>query len=262
MRKIAHCLIQERIIVFMISINALALFLDSFPAIAEATQGLLWKIDYLCVIYFLLEITIKLTGEGRTFWDNGWNRFDFSVVALSLPSLAAPWTESHVFATFLLLRLPTLFRFLRLFRFVPQGPKYWAGVKRSLRACAGIFTVLIIVQLAFALGANILFGKHDPANFGDPGQSFYTMFKFLTVDGWSAIPDSLVQRADLPIMAFLVKAYFIAAVLIGGVLGLSISNAIFVDAMTADNTATVEHMVTALHEEVRQLKEEIQRNKK
>jgi voltage-gated sodium channel len=259
MRKFADCLIQESIVVFMISVNALALFLDAFPGIAEATQGLLWKIDYLCILYFLMEITIKIVREGRAFWHNGWNRFDFSVVFLSLPSLAAPWTESHVFAAFLLLRIPRLFRFLRLFRFVPQGPKYWVGVKRSLRACTGIFTVLIIVQLVFALGANILFGKHDPENFGDPGQAFYTMFKFFTIDGWSTIPDNLVKLSDLPFMAFFVKAYFIAAVFIGGVLGLSISNAIFVDAMTADNTAKVELMVGELSEEVRQLKEELRR---
>lgn len=51
-------------------------------------------------------------------------------------------------------------------------------------------------------------------------------------------------------MAFLVKAYFVAAVFFGGVPGLSISNAIFVDAMTANNTAKVVPMVGALHEEI------------
>jgi voltage-gated sodium channel len=259
MRKFAELLTKESIVAFMIALNTLVLFLDSFPDIATATQGLLWKIDYLCVIYFLVEIALKIALERRAFWKSGWNKFGFWVVMLSLPSLAAPWTESHVFAAFLLLRIPRLFRFLRLFRFVPQGPKYWVGVKRSLRACTGIFTVLIILQLVFALGATIMFGKHDTENFGDPGQSFYTMFKFLTVDGWSTIPDNLVHKTDLPIMAFFVKAYFIAAVLIGGVLGLSIANAIFVDAMTADNTAKVENMVAALHEDIRQLKEEIRR---
>jgi len=261
MKKIAAYLIREGIVAFMIGLNALALFLDAFPGVSEATRGLFWKVDYLCVIYFLFEITIKLVREGRAFWHSGWNRFDFSVVFLSLPSLAAPWTESHVFAALLLLRLPRLFRFLRLFRFVPQGPKYWTGVKRSLRACVGIFTVLVILQLVFALGANIMFGKHDPENFGDPGQAFYTMFKFFTVDGWATIPDDLVRRTDLPIMAVFVKAYFIAAVFIGGVLGLSISNAIFVDAMTSDNTVKVEQMVAALHEEVTRLKEEIRKSR-
>jgi hypothetical protein len=51
----------------------------------------------------------------------------------------------------------------------------------------------------------------------------------------------------------------IFTVFIGGVPGLSISNAIFVDARTADNTARVELMVGALHEEIRQLREELRR---
>jgi len=183
MRKLADCFVKESIVLFMIALTSLALFLDSFPGIAEATQGFLWKIDYLCILYFLIEITIKIAREPREFWASGWNRFDFTVVLLSLPSLAAPWTDGHVFAAILLLRIPRLFRFLRLFRFVPHGPKYWAGVKRSLRACVGIFSLLLILQLVFALGATIMFGKHDPENFGDPGQSFYTMFKLFSVVG-------------------------------------------------------------------------------
>jgi voltage-gated sodium channel len=256
-RRIAEYLTQERFVALAIGLNSLVLFLDSFPAFNELSRGLCWRIDYACMMYFLLEIVIKLSLEGKKYWQNGWNRFDFSVVFLSLPSLAAPWTESRVFAAFLLLRIPRLLRFLRLFRFVPHGPKYWAGVKRSLRACAGIFTVLIVLQLVFALGGTMLFGAHDPQNFGDPGKSFYTMFKFFTVDGWADITDPLSARTDLPLIGFLVKAYFIAAVFIGGILGLSIANAIFVDAMTADNTAKVEKMVASLHDEVRQLKEEI-----
>ena len=54
-------------------------------------------------------------------------------------------------------------------------------------------------------------------------------------------------------MIGLVRGYFIISVLTGGILGLSLANAIFVDEMTVDNTLTVEKMVSDLHREMNRL---------
>ena len=83
-------------------------------------------------------------------------------------------------------------------------------------------------------------------------------FKVGTLEGWYEIPDLLAERAGGDVFwATLARVYFIVSVVVIGILGLSLGNAIFVDEMTADNTKLVEDKVDALHAEVRALREEL-----
>jgi voltage-gated sodium channel len=50
-------------------------------------------------------------------------------------------------------------------------------------------------------------------------------------------------------------------VLVGGVLGLSLANAVFVDEMMMDNTADLEAKVDALAEEIRALRRDLDARK-
>jgi voltage-gated sodium channel len=52
------------------------------------------------------------------------------------------------------------------------------------------------------------------------------------------------------------------AVLIGGILGLSLANAVFIDEMMMDNTDELERKVDILTEELRLLREEIRNRTK
>ena len=53
------------------------------------------------------------------------------------------------------------------------------------------------------------------------------------------------------------RLFFVAAVLIGGILGLSLANAVFVDEMMMDNTEALERKVDALTEELRRLRDDL-----
>ena len=57
------------------------------------------------------------------------------------------------------------------------------------------------------------------------------------------------------------RIFFVVAVLIGGILGLSLANAVFVDEMMMDNTVILERKVDALTEEVRRLREDLVRTR-
>ena len=45
--------------------------------------------------------------------------------------------------------------------------------------------------------------------------------------------------------------------LAGGILGLSLANAVFVDEMTADNTAKAEQLILELKEEIKSLRKDL-----
>ena len=250
--KIAGFLISEPVVISLIFVNTVVLFFDEFPDIHEATRGLLMWIDYGCVIYFLAEAILKIRIYGFSrYWISRWNRFDFMIVILSLPSLLPPTMHAHAFAGFLVLRLGRLFRFFRVFKFIPNAEKIFFGIRRSLQASVGVFAGLFVLNFALAMGATMLFGDMSPNHFGTPLQSLYSLFKVFTIEGWYEIPDALTASGASDLMIGVIRGYFVIAVLVGGILGLSLANAVFVDEMTADNTLKVEKMVSRMHEEMK-----------
>ncbi len=107
------------------------------------------------------------------------------------------------------------------------------------------------------MGANMLFKDYSPEYFGDPYVAYYSMFKVFTIEGWFEIPDQLAEQGLSAWNLFLVRCYFGFAVVIGGILGFSLANAVFVDEMTADNNDKLESMVGSLREELVSFRAEV-----
>ncbi len=219
------------------------------------------RIDYLCVIYFFIETGLKVRAKGwASYWTSRWNRFDFTVVLLSAPVLLSPFVETHDLSIVLVLRLGRLFRLFRVMRFIPNREHLYQGVVRALKASVGVFIALIVINVVLSLGATQLFGKTAPEYFGNPALSSYTLFRVFTVEGWYEIPEAIASRAH-PTIAVLARIYFMAAVLIGGFLGVGLANAVFVDEMTMDNNDDLETKVDALMVEIRALRKEIREDR-
>jgi voltage-gated sodium channel len=255
--RVVDFLIGEPLVVAAILVNTTAIFVLGFVDIGSDTARVCLIVEFICVLYFLLEAYLKSRSWGwSTYWAGGWNRFDFIVVACSLPALTSPFLELELLAWTPILRVGRLFRLFRLMRFIPNRDHLMAGVARALRASIGVFFALVLIDLVLALGATMLFGPYAPEYFGDPLLSLYSMFKVFTVEGWYEVPDLLSERGD-PALGWLARMYFVVSVLVGGILGLSLANAVFVDEMTMDNTAKLERRVEDLHLEVRGLREQL-----
>lgn len=252
-------LIRDKVVFSVIVINAFTIFLDAFPAIRQATRGVLFWVDYVCALYFVVEILLKVRIFGlREYWSNAWNRFDLFVVLASSPVLLSVFFDLRTFSVLLILRLSRILRLFKLLTFIPHRDSILSGIVRSLKASVGVFIALIFLNFMFAMGATLLFGRGSPQYFGDPFISLYSLFKVFTVEGWYEIPDILAGQTTSQVGAFFVRLYFVASVLVGGILGLSLANAVFVDEMTADNTARAEQLILELKEEVQELRREVQ----
>ena len=257
---------HEPIVVSVILLNALALFVDAFPFIHGAIGSHLHWVDYGCLIFFIIECLAKSQGlrNFHDYWEEKWNRLDFIVVVISLPVLFHPFFQSGFddLTAILLLRLGRLLRFTRMLKYVPNATNIFQGVGRALKASVGVFLVLLVVNIVFGLGATLLFGDIPQAHehFGNPVRSMYSMFKVFTVEGWYEIPDQMERIGVSAQYLLSMRAYFTVAVLVGGLVGLSIANAVFVDEMMADNTTVVENDVKALREEFQDFIEEYRRN--
>ena len=257
--KFLDAVIAERVVITVILVNTLAMTLAGFFAEGDPTRALLDWIDYGCVVYFLIEALLKIY---RQSWDgylsSGWNRFDILVTIFCLPVLLHPFLPiSNRLDWVPIVRAGRLFRLFRLMRFIPEIDHLVVGVRRALRASVGVFLALFLLNLIFALTASFLFGEVAPELFGNPARAFYSIFQIFTVEGWHEIPRALAPRLDGEIWLVAVRAFFMVTVLIGGVLGFSLANAVFIDEMTMDNTRGLERDVGELTSEVRALRAEI-----
>ena len=257
---------RESLVVAVIFVNAFSIFLDAFPGIHEQAGRALHWIDYGCLVYFIIEALVKsrCLRRFRRYWNGPWNKLDFVVVVISLPLLIGPFVQTgfETFSVVLLMRLGRLLRFTRVLKYVPNATKIFEGVGRALKASIGVLLVLFLVNVLFALGATLLFGDMPEARdyFGDPFRSMFSMFKVFTVEGWYEIPDQMQRLGVSGQYLMWMRIYFTVAVLVGGLVGLSIANAVFVDEMVADNTKFVEDEVLALRKELQQFVEEYRRN--
>jgi voltage-gated sodium channel len=257
-------MISDRTVMAVIVLNATALVLHEMAVRGSPTRALWYWLDYACVVFFLVEALLKIRRVGwRRYWDSGWNRFDFTVVVLSLPALLGPLLDVEEFAIVLILRLGRLFRLFRVLRFIPNLDHLVLGVRRALRASVGVFLALFLINMILAVVATLLFRDVDPENFGNPLVAGYSIFQVFTVEGWNEIAEGLAEKAEssgFANAASLVigaRAFFVIAVLVGGLLGLSLANAVFVDEMMMDNTDVLEKKVDVLTEELRALREQL-----
>lgn len=264
MRRVADWLVSERVVMVFITVNATALVLHEMAVRGSPAAHAWFWVDYACVVYFLFEALLKISRDGwAAYWSSNWNRFDFTVVVLSLPALLGPLLDLQQFAFVLILRLGRLFRLFRVLRFIPNLDHLVLGVRRALRASVGVFLALMLINLILAVMATLMFRDLDPEHFGNPVVAGYSIFQVFTVEGWNEIANGLERRAldsdpeNARLLVTGTRLFFVVAVLVGGILGLSLANAVFVDEMMMDNNEVLERKVDALTEELRRLRERL-----
>ncbi|MEL6275109.1 MAG: ion transporter, partial [Bacteroidota bacterium] len=120
---------------------------------------------------------------------------------------------------------------------------------------------LLFLVFILAILTCHFYGDIVPQHFGDPLISIYSIFQMFTLEGWYEIPNDIAAaRPNTWIVGF-TRLYFGLIVLIGGVFGMSLANAVFVDEMTMDNNAELEKKVDALRHEIAGLRELLEQDR-
>jgi voltage-gated sodium channel len=166
----------QKFIISVILLNGLILGLETSPAFMDRIGGLLLLLDKLCLVVFILEIGIKLTAYRLYFWRNGWNWFDFLVVAIALVPGAGPWA---------VLRSLRILRVLRLLTVMPQLRKVVAAFVHAIPGLSGVIVVMAVFFYTMGVLATTLFGEAFPQWFGSLGASLFSLFQIMTLESWS-----------------------------------------------------------------------------
>jgi len=234
----------------LVVVNTITIFIGGY---FNASRLFVW-IDSFFTLLFLAEVIVKINVYGwKNYWQDGWNKFDFIITLVAIPSLMNLFVETG-FATNILLSLRTLrvFKSFRLLKFIPNINGLLKGigiaVKTSFIVCIAFAILLLIISIL----ASTIYGKIAPELFGDPGLSLFTVFRLFTGDGWSEIPTEIASNSS-EFIGRTTRIVFAFLFFVGGILGLSLVNSIFVDALAGDNNDEVLRRIDELETKIDKL---------
>lgn len=216
-------------------------------------------LDIICTLLFVIEMVVKHFTYGvKGYWRDGWNVLDGVVTIISLPALLTyfvPTLSDYSFIiAFRALRVFKLFRTARRF---PNLREIWTGFKLALRQSAAFLLGYFIIIVVIAMFNSALFSKVAPEYFATPLDGIYAMFQMFTVEGWYEIPNAVVGSLA-PVWMHIVRVYFCILLIGGGIIGMSLINSIFVDALAADNNDDVKAKLSLLEHKLDEMKELLQ----
>lgn len=246
----------DRFILFVILLNCVIIFLQE----SEIDTAIVRLIDAICIVLFIAEATIKIVQFGfKPYWDSIFNQLDFILVILSLPALLTyilPSVNLGIFSSVLLLRACRVFRFFKLLKVFKNLEFTVKSLGMAVKDSLPIFFGFLMLIIVFALVSCSLFKDISPKYFGTPLDAIYSTFRICTTEGWYDIPDSLSTGLSAAQVIW-VRIYFIFIVVTGGIIGLSLVNSIFVDAMLKDKNKQLEEDVQKLTGIIKELSAKI-----
>lgn len=216
-RRIANSSAFQAFIIGVILVNAVLVGLETDAELVARYGGLFELLNVAIIAVFVTELAIRLVAylpRPQRFFADGWNVFDFVIVALSV--LPAGGSFANV------ARLARLLRVLRIVSVFPELRLIVGTMLRSLSSMTSVILLLSLVLYVYAVLGFHLFGAVDPAHWGDLGLSVRTLFEVLTLEGWlelqaavlTAVPGAWLFFGTYVLVAvFIVVNLFIAVIL-------------------------------------------------
>ncbi|MEV5705780.1 ion transporter [Actinoallomurus sp. NPDC052274] len=242
----------QRTIIAVITLNGVALGLETSPGLADGHAVAFVVIDRIIVAIFAVEILLRITAQGKAFFRDPWNWFDLIIVGVAL----VPASES--------LSILRLFRFLRILRLISVVPSMRRVISALFSAIPGLASILVLLLLSLYVAAVIgerLFHEAAPQHFGNLGKSLFTMFTVLTVENWPSVAEDVMAKEPLAWIFFVtfivVTAFFILNLLIGVIVS-AMQTEVDASRWKEDQELELEQH-NALMNEIRALSEKIDR---
>lgn len=174
--RVTSSKVFKNTIVLIILINSIVLGLITSDAIYAKFGKILEFILSTSVVIFTIEIILRIIAKGWRFFLNGWNIFDFLLVAIAfMPDTGAAITFR-------------VFRVLRALRMVSSLKKLRHIVSAILVSAPHVFwaaVLLMIIFYIFGIMGQNLFHEEFPQWFGTLGETVYTLFQVTTLESWS-----------------------------------------------------------------------------
>jgi len=173
------------------------------------------QIDLVCFAIYGIELVLRMISYGRRPWEffkQGWNIFDFIVIALS-PLFAGQTV---------VLRLLRLLRLFRIFRFLPEVRVLTTSIVKSLPPLMSLAVLIFVALFMYGMVGHYMFGDADIDNWGSITRAMTSLFILLTLENFPNYLEAGVAISPWALPYFLsyvfVVVFTVLNVLIGVVL--------------------------------------------
>jgi voltage-gated sodium channel len=216
-RRIADNAHFQHFILGIIVVGAIVIGVETSAALTARYSTAIVALELLIQAIFVAEIAIRILAcwpRPASFFHNGWNVFDFSVVAASL------LPQAGAFA--MVARLGRLIRVTRLISAFPELRLIIGTMIRSIPSMGHVIVLLSLLLYVYAVLGFHYFREADPEHWASLGVALLTLFQMLTLEGWVEIqaavlpshPWAWVYFASFVLVAvFVVVNLFIAVVI-------------------------------------------------
>jgi voltage-gated sodium channel len=218
-RRVADSGLFQGFILGVIVLNAVTLGIQTYD-ISSDLESALSTLDEVFLGIFVAELAIRITAFGsrpQDFFRDGWNIFDFSVIAAAF----VPGVRENV----TLLRIVRLLRVVRLVTVLPDLRILLRAMARSIPPIMSLAVLTVMLMYVYGMIGWILFGDEDPTNWGDIGQAMLSTFTMLTLENW---PQLLEAGTAIHPQSWI---FFVSYVLLASFLVINILIAIIINSM-------------------------------
>ena len=256
---------NDRLIYSLIILNVVVIYLHSF----EFFQAYYFQFDLIDVVFtlfFCIEIAVKITTSNgknkfKSYIQSPWNRIDFFSILLAIPSIGVLFiSDLEIFAGFAALRSLRIFKLLRVIEYIPEGKRISKQLFKALKSISFIIFAFFIYTTIISLISVTLFRQAAPMYFQNAFESFFTIFKVFSGDGFSDIVAVIQENSSVLFTSFS-KFYFVCVVFSGSILGLSLINSVFIDQMNQVSNKSDKEESNQLNEIKKEL-EDLKRQQK
>jgi voltage-gated sodium channel len=273
--KIVESKLFRNFILGIILLSGVIVGIETYPGLYQHNLAFFHVADQLIIGIFVLEIMLKILSFGTSplnYFRDPWNLFDFVIVAVCF----IPNVDTH-FVTVL-----RLARILRVFRIISVLPKLQILVNALLKSIPSMGYVVVLLSIVFyiyAVAGSFLFGKSDPVHFGSLHISMISLFKVLTLEGWTDIMNIQLYGTSDPTSeyartpdSYASVAYFVSFILFGAMIIMNLFIGVIMNSMQesqdeikkallkkTQSEPITQQLVEGLEEKIDGLKIDIQR---
>jgi voltage-gated sodium channel len=202
------------IIVFL---NAIVIGFQSYPEIDAAYGSLFHIVDLLFLGIFTVEVILKIVVARTRYFKDGWNLFDFIVVAASLAFLNSPFLS--------VLRILRVLRILKTISTIRSLRRIVTSLFMAVPTIGSIALLMVIVFFIYGVMGATFFAESSPVYFGDLSKSLVTLFQIATFDDWANIYRPIAEESPFSLVFFVTFIFMAVFVMLNLVVGEIVNNA-------------------------------------
>lgn len=263
-RRIAESAWFQYSVLGIIILNAVIIGLETSPELDTRFGSWFNALGHLAQALFTVEIAIRVAAHWPRplrFFRDGWNNFDFAVVAVAFVPVTGGLTN--------LARLARILRATRLVSALPDLRLIFDTLLRSIPSIAHVLALLGLLVYIYGIVGFHVFAATDPDHWGTLGAALFTLFQVLTLEGWQDIhaalavahPWSWLFFGSFIVLAVLVVTNLAVAVIINSLEATKLAEAhqfdIEVPGSPMGRITEIRALLVRLEEDIRAVGEEV-----